>query len=400
MKKLKVLFYGNIFSNSGGTKSFSILKNSQLIDLYFGAPIIGSLYQYDISEDKIIILPTRDCFGPVVDSNIIELTKDIDIVIDVCDGIPYDKPYKSILYHTNSPIKIMHTAFNSDISRKSPQLNIDAYFSCSLDMMRDFKLYDEFNKNMFCLYCIQEPIKVTLEKRNEVRKRFNIPEDSFLIGSTCGDDTLNRYVVTEFIKKYPNVYFLTTSSYGETDRFGCVGIPENFRSIGPVDAKYVESLLSSFDVLIHTRTETFGSCVYEALAAGIPVVARWSSSNNGYAECIYPHGGYLCGPGDDDVFLSAKCCVDALEHVYKNYNEALDRAKIAKNRVSRWYPENIVPQYEKLFASIALNKGILSLNDLEKYISIKTSPDIKDLLDWSNITRVEIEKKLLNNSFI
>lgn len=136
------------------------------------------------------------------------------------------------------------------------------------------------------------------------------------------------------------------------------------------------------------------------MAAGVPVVVRWSSSNNGYAECIYPNGGYLCGPGDDDVFLSAKRCVEALEHVYNNYSEALDRAKAAKDRVSKWFPEKIVPQYEKLFALMAIKKGILTKEELEEYILIESSPNTENLRTWSEITRKEIETKLLKNSFI
>ena len=400
MKKLKVLFYGNIFSTSGGTKSFALLKDSELVDLYFGAPGDGALSQYDISNDKIIILPDSNNLGNIFNNDVSLLTKDMDIVIDVCAGIPIEHPYKSILYHTNAPIKIMHTAFNPDILVKSKDLNIDAYFSCSLDVLREYEPIENFNKEMFCLYCIQPPIENNIEEKNKIREKYNIPADAFLIGSTCADDTLNRYVATNFLKKYPNVYFLTTCSYGESDRFGSTGIPNNFRPIGKIPPKDINSLLSSFDVFLHTRTETFGSCVYEAMEAGIPVVARWTSSNNGYAECIYPHGGFLCGPGDNDVFLSAKCCIDALEYVYNNYDKALERANIAKNRVIRWHPKNIIPQFERLFASLAVKKGILNISDCEKYLKIDIIPNTNDLIDWKDIKRKQIQENLLKKSFI
>lgn len=399
MKKLKILFYGNIWSHSGLTKTLVTLQQSKVLDIYFSAPTYGALASYGIKLDKFIIIPNRDQLKLGSNRYAAEATSDMDIVVDcMASAIPTIEE-ESLLYHISNKVKILHAAFDPALNGKHTPY-VDAYFCSSLDVLRYTAPYNEFNELLFCLYNTIVPSITEPEHKKKIRRDLGIPEDAFVIGSTLADDTLNRAVMTEFVKIHPEVYYITTTLYGEIDRFGYSGIPSQFRCIGKIEPDEVNKMLSVFDIYLHTRTETFGSCVFEAFAAGIPVVARWTESNNAFAECIYPNAGYLASDGRLDIPKIISDCVAALSYAYKNYDESIHRSKIAKQRVERWFPDNILPQYERLFITLAIKNGLIDALEYSDYTSIPTSPSKNDLVKWVDEFRPEIEGKLSKVSFI
>lgn len=398
MRKLKVLIYGNVWSKSGGTKTFSALQKSDILDIYFGAPIAGSLSQYDVPDYKFIYMPSRTELLLGRNNLVAGITSKMDIVIDCLPSTTVDPDLFSILYHSMAPINILHSVFGPDRIFEKKNY-IDAYFCVSLDVMRNMRDLSYYNELIYCLPCMTFEHKYSARARDDIRSKFSIPQSAFVVGSTLTDDTLNRSVMTEFVKRHPETYYITTTKYEETDRFGCRGIPPNFRCIDQVNAYDVDNMLTAYDVFLHTRTETFGSCVFEALSANLPVVARWTGSNNGFAECIYPNGGYLAGHDEDNLKRSIDDCVLALEYIYKNYAEAKGRAKIAHERTKKWLDQNIIPQFEKLFLTLAVTKNIIQDSDAKDLKTVSfLSKD--NLAEWRDKTRPEIESLLSKSSFI
>lgn len=126
---------------------------------------------------------------------------------------------------------------------------------------------------------------------------------------------------------------------------------DKVRFLGKQDA--VEDILSISDVfLLPSENESFGLAALEAMAAGVPVI---STNVEGIPEVnIHGKTGFLCDVGDVDKM--AEFTLSLLRNPDK-----LERFKAqARAQAQMFDIHEIVPQYEKYYASVYAQAGTLS----------------------------------------
>lgn len=122
-----------------------------------------------------------------------------------------------------------------------------------------------------------------------------------------------------------------------------LNVIQNINFLGARDRDYIYEHLSEYDLMCHpARHEGFGLVIAEAMAAGLPVLV---SSDDGPYEVI--DGGKY---GNYFEKENIKACADSIEVIMKNYDKALNKAKIARNYVIEKYSiQNMVVNYLKAY---------------------------------------------------
>lgn len=163
----------------------------------------------------------------------------------------------------------------------------------------------------------QTPTNVPREDVQDFRRRINVPIDSYLVGVPCNDSSSLAPLVSVLSKfcDERGAHVVVTVSH-ET-------FPEThggrWRRLGPLSQQEMSVFYESVDVIVHNRTESFGYNVVDALRRAKPVVAAWTSHSNGFAEMMWPGGGYLA--------RSAESIGNVLRHVHSHPEEANERGQ-------------------------------------------------------------------------
>lgn len=221
--------------------------------------------------------------------------------------------------------------------------------------------------------------------RAQFRRAMGVPEDAFVVGYASADQRPElSQVASQFAR--PGVVFL--SALGPPQSWSA---PGNVRFCGGLGQREMPSLYDASDVILHTRTESFGYSVYQGLAAGKPVVALWTSSKNAFAETMWPGGGYLARDAAGAAY--------ALEHVYRNMDEAAARARTALARVERLVPEAATRRFEALMLWALYRKGVLSSDVMDACPRAEHWPGPDDIARWAR-SRSEIEAELRRVPFV
>ena len=122
-----------------------------------------------------------------------------------------------------------------------------------------------------------------------------------------------------------------------------LGISNHVSFLGKQDN--IEKILSIGDVfLMPSETESFGLAGLEAMACGVPVVC---SNTGGMAE-LNKHGysGYLADVGDTKAMTDFTLDILSSETRLNNFRTN------ARQHATLFSKENVVPLYEKLYASL------------------------------------------------
>ena len=191
------------------------------------------------------------------------------------------------------------------------------------------------------------PIHKPLEDRTTFRRRYGISQDDRVIGYACSDHTSGFFEVARIFRETGNPsIFLSALARPDHQR---VDVPPNIRFCGVLRQQEMPSLYDASDIVLHTRTESFGYSPHQAMAASKPMVALWTSSRNAFAETMYPGGGWL---SRTSVGLAA-----ALNHADAFRSAELSRANVAYQRTYRMAPENSVRRFETLVLEALHEKG-------------------------------------------
>ncbi|MFA6028134.1 MAG: glycosyltransferase family 4 protein [Patescibacteria group bacterium] len=109
--------------------------------------------------------------------------------------------------------------------------------------------------------------------------------------------------------------------------------------------KDIPKWMANFDCLVlpATRRETFGIVVAEALASIKPVIV----TNVGGLSEVVGDAGYIVEPHHSTGIA------DSLVAIYKNYSQALDKAKKGRKRVEEMFSlEKMIQEYEQTFKDL------------------------------------------------
>lgn len=123
-----------------------------------------------------------------------------------------------------------------------------------------------------------------------------------------------------------------------------LALEDSFFFKPPTD-NIVDILLNSSIFAFPSRYEGFGLVLTEAMECGLPCVAF--DCDSGPSEIVEDHHtGYLIPP--EDVSLFAEKLVSLMSDI----DLRTQLGKAAKERVKRFYPENIMPLWIKLFKEV------------------------------------------------
>lgn len=116
-----------------------------------------------------------------------------------------------------------------------------------------------------------------------------------------------------------------------------VSVNEPYQRIGE---KLVEAGIYAFP----SRSDGFGLVITEAMECGLPCVAM--DCECGPREIVSPRTGLLVPPQDIDAFAAA------LERLMTDAPLRRSMGAAAQREVARFYPENIMPQWLRLFETL------------------------------------------------
>lgn len=230
------------------------------------------------------------------------------------------------------------------------------------------------------------PRHVAEMPRNQYRAQLGIPMDAFVVAYASAEQRMEFYEVAMALRPRRDVVFLSALSRPESWT-----VPPNVLFCGTLSQRQMASLYDASDVVLHTRTESFGYSVHQGVAAGKPVIALWTSSINAFSETMYPGGGYLA----KDVAGA----VHAVEHVYRHRDEASARARTALARAERLAPETQVPRFEALMLRALAEKGAFPEGMPDGLLDQAHWPGDAEVARWAT-TRSEIELALGKGPFV
>jgi glycosyltransferase involved in cell wall biosynthesis len=223
------------------------------------------------------------------------------------------------------------------------------------------------------------------EGRAQFRARYGIGIFEKVVGYSCADHRPEFFDVARKLgKEGSGVVFL--SALARPENFD---VPPNVRFCGTLRQREMPSFYEASDLILHTRTESFGYSPYQAMAAGVPVVALWTASRNAFAETMYPGGGWL-----------AKTVDGLAEALYAaNLEEALfgrARPEIARRKLHRMSPENSVRRFEFLVLEALRGKGYFT--DVQPTVPNYYVTD-NDIEMW-RASKAEIERRLETELYV
>jgi hypothetical protein len=215
------------------------------------------------------------------------------------------------------------------------------------------------------------------------RARHGIGEGDRVIGYSCADHRPEFFEVASLFHQDGNpTVFLSALSRPDHD------VPPNIRFCGTLRQREMGSFYEASDVILHTRTESFGYSPHQAMAVGIPVVALWTSSRNAFAETMFPRGGWLS--------KTSAGLVKALNSIPTFEWGGTSRAEFAKNRTLKMIPENSVGRLQNLILDSLCGKG--HFMDASSIMPNQYVTD-NDVEIWRN-SRIEIERRLASELYI
>lgn len=224
------------------------------------------------------------------------------------------------------------------------------------------------------------------------RARHGIGNFETVVGYSCADHRPEFFeVARRFHAERRAIVFL--SALSRPDNFD---VPPNVRFCGSLLQREMGSLYEASDVVLHTRTESFGYSPYQAMAAGVPVVALWTSSKNAFAETMYPAGGWLAKTTEGLVEAVKRSITDQPVIGPQRSAEAKVRASVASGLLFRMSPENSVRRIECLVLDCLRAKG--HFMDAPRMLPNHYVTE-NDVRMWRT-ARTEIERRLASELYI
>ena len=228
------------------------------------------------------------------------------------------------------------------------------------------------------------PVHNITGKRASFRARHGIGEHNRVIGYTCADHRPEFFEVAHLFHEARNPsVFLSALARPEN-----VDVPPNVLFCGALRQREMPLLYDASDIVLHTRTESFGYSPHQAMAAGKPLVALWTSSRNAFAETMFRGGGRIAS--------NVKGLAAALVNAEAAHEETWSMAETAYYRTAKMVPENSVRRFEVLVLGALRDKGHFTGSPTAVPNSYVTDNDIEM---WRT-SKAEIERRLESELYI
>lgn len=381
MKPFRICLVSNVLTPMGGGSKFAGLffqhLNRTLFDpsLLSGSDMTRAAEEYEVPKDRY-----SSCNLTDVEEVAAALSgQDIAFVLVGSSSNPSE--YATIFAGAKKAgVRLCVLSCIFDLG-KAVAGTADLFLCHSIDVLLDGKQ----NSESFAVY---NPVPRHKEAtpRAQFRRERGIPEDAFVIAYASSEHRLEFYQIAEALEPRKDVVFLSALGLPKISR-----IPPNIVFCGILPQKEMPSLYDASEMVLHTRTESFGYSVHQGIAALKPVVALWTTSKNAFAETMWPNGGYLAN--------GVQGAICAIEHVSSNMGEALDRAAISFERTALMVPELAIPRFEALLLKKLHEMGICPKDRLEAVHWLPHWPGQREVSRWIE-SRIAIETMLQRELFI
>lgn len=371
----------------GGAKDLALIWKG--FDRSIFDPIIVSSYIHPQWPETYGI-DTEKCFHVDIHNDpvmLFEVLKACDVVIlwvgTSNEPSEYERVWE-VARRAGVKLKVFRIVFGLGIATPD---KADLFLTSSMD---------SFLAGTPCRGChvVYPPLPTHPPSRQALRDRYGILKTEFVVGYACADQRAEFFSVAQKIKdeKAGGIVFLSAlDQLNDQQQPHYPAVPKNIKFCGILPQNDMPMLYDACDVMLHTRTESFGYSVYQGLAAGIPMIALWTDSRNAFAEAMYPYGGYLARNVDG--------LVDALHAVIQSPLEANERATRASLRVMRLHPTVSVRRIEQLVLGALEDRGLCPLELRGFSPKIEGYVTERDIEIWK-IHKDMIEQKLKVQSFI
>jgi glycosyltransferase involved in cell wall biosynthesis len=175
---------------------------------------------------------------------------------------------------------------------------------------------------------------------SEIREKFNIPKDAFLVGYV-GRVTKEKNLIflakslSKFLQKNKNAYAIVVGSGTLNDHLASIFDKNNIsdRTILPgslTGSDLINAYHSLNAFVFASKTETQGMVIIEAMAAGVPVVAIDATGITDVLDTT--KNGYLINSEKRDDFAQALEKLKSLTH--EQYEQMCENARKTANNFS------------------------------------------------------------------
>ncbi len=211
------------------------------------------------------------------------------------------------------------------------------------------------------------------QDKNELRRKYKIPDNLFIIGGVAHSGALNnvwkggeytRAALEIIFKKIPNAIFLNIGSNSDSDQERIFNVPH------VSDEKELAELYSLMDIYLTTSiADNAPLVVLEALSCGLPVVAF---NTGGIPELV--KDGYS---GIISEYKNAGKIAEEIIKIYWDKNKLSTFANNARNDVlNRFDNEKVTDQYLKLYEELKSEKKTSKTTfNLEKIPQVILTPE-------------------------
>lgn len=212
------------------------------------------------------------------------------------------------------------------------------------------------NRNMFVIPSGIDtkkfyPTTESKKQAKEIRKKYNIKDDDFVIGSVgriASEKSFDKVIIalSELVKIDNKIKFLLVGDGAELNNLKKLAkeleVEKNVIFTGMVDYDIVPIYYQAFDVMVSfSTTETQGMTIIEALAASTPVVCIDDTSFRGVVE--HKYNGYLFKNNDEFYKYILE-----LKHDKELYKTMSMNAKNSTYSFSKEvFAENVLKVYHK-----------------------------------------------------
>jgi glycosyltransferase involved in cell wall biosynthesis len=351
MKKIKILFYSHTIDYGGTWRSHERILlnlNPDLFDVYVFYNPNQDNNRLDYLKTKLKdyqIIPFKastDKLGPDIgypyrETNFTEIVKsyNFDIIHFARSGY-FEWPFNQRI----CPIQIETNIFGGRDGSE--------FLDCSVTISN--KVTEIRNGSDYMIY---NPIPFPSNSNDNLKLKYNIPEDYFVFGRVGRKDNFHPIALNSLKKikdnGYKFIYIIIGACSQTINLINSLELNNNCIIIDPTnDDELIHKFHNTIDMFLHYRSdgETFGTAIAQSMIYGKPVVSHFAGYN-AQVEII-KNGGFVCKNENEYVESIINLCNDKELYQTTSYN--------AKNRAIDFEEKKITLEWETLYQKLYDNR--------------------------------------------
>jgi glycosyltransferase involved in cell wall biosynthesis len=351
MKKIKILFYSHTIDYGGTWRSHERILlnlNPDLFDVYVCYNPNQNNNRLDYLKTKlkdyqiIRFNSSKDKSGPDTgyayrETNFNEIVKsyNFDILHFARSGY-FEWPFNQRI----CPIQIETNIFGGR--------DFSEFLDCSVTISN--KVTEIRNGSDHMIY---NPIPLPLNSKDNLRLKYNIPDDYIVFGRVGRKDNFHPIALNS-LKKIKDIgykfkYIILGACSQTINLINSLGLNNDCIILEPTnDDELIHKFHNTIDMFLHYRSdgETFGTAIAQSMIYGKPVVSHLAGYNA--QNEIIQDGGFVCNNENEYMESIIKLCNNKELYEIVSYN--------AKNRALDFEEKKITLEWETLYQRLYDNR--------------------------------------------